>query len=197
MNMCSLEEQRKYYKRHINTIRFKLLFRIFFSKHMMAKLGRDKAYFNYAKGSLAKILKERVDLGVYHNPNASNPYLQYAMLGKFMELPYYAKEEAFVKIKKNIDHIKVLCETFETVIQSQGGFDFMNLSDIFEYMPEDLTRYEKLIQTSCNNNARIAYWNMMNPRYLNGFKRINTKEDLKEDRAMYYQDFLVYEVHHD
>ncbi|MDE5856569.1 MAG: BtaA family protein, partial [Anaeroplasmataceae bacterium] len=137
MRMASLEAQRKYYDKHINNRRFRLLFRIFFSKHVMAKLGRDKTYFNYAKGSLAKILKARVDLGIYHNLNSSNPYLQYAMLGEFKEFPYYAKEEVFDKIKKNIDHIKVLCGTFETVIRNEGNFDFMNLSDIFEYMPED------------------------------------------------------------
>lgn len=194
MRIASLEEQRRYYNKYINNRRFRLLFRIFFSKRVMAKHGRDKTYFNYAKGSLAKILKARVDLGIYHNLNSSNPYLQYAMLGEFKDLPYYAKEEVFDKIKKNIDHIKVLCEDFETVIQSEGNFDFMNLSDIFEYMPEDISQFEKLIQNSCNTNARIIYWNMMNPRYLKGFRRINTKDDLKEDRAMYYQDFIVYEV---
>ncbi|MDE6241021.1 MAG: BtaA family protein [Anaeroplasmataceae bacterium] len=197
MSFASIEEQRKYYNKYINNRRFRLLFRIFFSKKVMAKLGRDKAYFQYAEGSLAKILKERVDLGIYHNLNSSNPYLQYAMLGKFKELPYYAKEEVFDKIKKNIDSIEVKCIDFETVIQNEGNFDFMNLSDIFEYMPEDISQFEKWIQNSCNTNARIAYWNMMNPRYLNGFKRINTKENLKEDRAMYYQDFIVYEVQHD
>lgn len=197
MSFTSLEEQRRYYNKYINNHRFKLLFRIFFSKKVMAKLGRDKAYFQYAKGSLAKILKERVDLGVYHNLNAYNPYLQYAMLGKFKELPYYAKEEVFEKIKKNIDNIEVQCTSFETVIQTQRSFDFMNLSDIFEYMPEDLSHLEGFIQEACNPNARIAFWNMMNPRYLKGFKRINTKEDLIEDQAMYYQDFIVYEVHHD
>ncbi|MDE5547117.1 MAG: DUF3419 family protein, partial [Anaeroplasmataceae bacterium] len=197
MNISSLGEQKKYYNKYINNFRFKLLFRIFFSKHLMSKLGRDKTYFNYAKGSLAKILKERVDLGIYHNLNSSNPYLQYAMLGEFKELPYYAKEDVFHKIKKNIDHIKVLCTDFEDIIQNEGNFDFMNLSDIFEYMPEDISRFEKLIQKSCNKNARIAFWNMMNPRYLKGFRRINAKEDLKEDLAMYYQDFIVYEVQYD
>ncbi|MDE6661467.1 MAG: hypothetical protein K2J93_06565, partial [Anaeroplasmataceae bacterium] len=137
------------------------------------------------------------DLGVYHNLNAYNPYLQYAMLGKFKELPYYAKEEVFYKIKRNIDNIEVKCIDFETAIEAHGNFDFMNLSDIFEYMPEDLSHLENLIQEACNPDARVVCWNMMNPRYLKGLKRMNTKEDLKEDRAMYYQDFIVYEVHHD
>ncbi|MCM1130352.1 MAG: BtaA family protein [Roseburia sp.] len=197
MSFTSIEAQRRYYNKHINNYRFKLLFRIFFSKKIMAKLGRDKAYFQYTKGSLAKLLKERVDLGIYHNLNALNPYLQCAMLGRFKEFPYYAKEEVFEKIKKNIANIEVKCIDFVTAIQNEGNFDFMNLSDIFEYMPKDLSHLENLILASCNSNARIVYWNMMNPRYLQGLTRINTKEDLKEDRAMYYQDYIVYEVHHD
>lgn len=197
MSISTLEEQQKYYNKYINNFRFRLLFRIFFSKRIMAKLGRDKAFFTYAEGSLAKILKARVDLGIEHNLNVFNPYIQYAMLGKFNEYPEYAKEETFNLIKKNIDHIQVFCMDFEQAIQTFDGFDFMNLSDIFEYMPKDISRFEKLISVACNKNAKIVYWNMMNPRILNGFKRINTKEDMKEDRAMYYQDFIVHEVNYD
>lgn len=197
MQIADLEEQKRYYDKHINTWFFKLLFRIFFSKRVMARLGRDKAYFTYAKGSLAKRLKARVDMGIRNVSNATNSYLQYAMLGEFKELPYYAQEEVFLKIKRNIEHITVLHTSFEEAIESYGDFDFMNLSDIFEYMPKDLTHFEQKIQKASSKNARIAFWNMMNPRYFSGLFRLNTEEDLKEDKAMYYQDFIVYEVNHD
>ena len=197
MELDSLGEQRKFYKKYINTWRFKLLFKIFFSKKVMAKLGRDKNFFTYNKGGLAKRLKRRVDLGLLTNLNKENPYLQYAMLNEFKELPYYAKEDVFYKIKKNIQNIKILEISFEDAIKEYSNFDFMNLSDIFEYMPKDIAYFEPLIQNACSKEAILAYWNMINPRYFSGFQRKNNRAELALDRAMYYQDFIVYEVHHD
>ncbi|MDE7264089.1 MAG: BtaA family protein [Anaeroplasmataceae bacterium] len=194
MSCTSLEEQVKQYKKYINNFRFKILFHVFFSKKVMSKLGRDKSFFTYSKGALANQLKERVELGLMSNLNCTNPYLQYAMLNQYKELPYYAKEDVFYKIKRNISHITVAHQSFEEALLEHKEFDFMNLSDIFEYMPEDISGYEELIKKACNPYAKICFWNMMNLREFKGMKRINTKEDLKRDKAMYYQDFLVYEV---
>lgn len=197
MMSSSLEEQKKLYKRDINHLRFSLLFRIFFSKKVMSRLGRDKSFFVYSKGNLSMQLKKRIDMGLTSTLNSTNPYLQYAMLNQFKELPYYAQKETFYKIKRNISNITVIQRTFDEALKEYDSFDFMNLSDIFEYMSKDISRYEELIKNACNPKARIAFWNMMNERAFDGLYRINSKEDLLKDRAMYYQDFLVYEVNYD
>ena len=70
----------------------------------------------------------------------------------------------------------------------------MNLSDIFEYMSQEETiNYEKLIFNSLNPKGRVAFWNMMNERNFNNHQRINTTQDIENDRAFFYGDFLVYE----
>ena len=50
MEQETLEKQKDFYNRKFNNLRFKLMFKLFFSKVVMKKLGRDKDYFKYNKG---------------------------------------------------------------------------------------------------------------------------------------------------
>lgn len=188
----TIEEQRKIYDKKINTIRFKLMFKVFFSKTLMGALGRDKAFFKYSKESLPELLKTRVDTGFYNCLNCKNPYYGYVLTNSYPELPFYLQKENFYKIKKNIDNISVERKTFDEMLTQK--YDFMNLSDIFEYMDVSVMEsYAKRIQDHLNEKGIVAFWNMMNVRQFGGWQRKNGKQDWLEDRAFFYRDFLVYE----
>lgn len=188
----TIEQQREIYKEKINTWRFKLMFRIFFSKKMMAALGRDKAFFKYSKDNLPKILKKRVDTGFNNCLNKKNPYYGYVLNSFYPELPFYLQKENFLKIKANIKNITIYEKTFDEMLNRE--YDFMNLSDIFEYMKEDsMEEYSTLVKEHLSAKGTVAFWNMMNVRQLSGLKRINKNQDYLEDRAFFYRDYLVYE----
>ena len=191
-NATTIEEQRECYSKYICTRRFKFVFKIFFSKKVMKKNGRDKDYFKYSKGHLHTLLKQRVDRGFYNFLNKDNPYFNYVLKNTYEALPFYAEKDNFYKIKKNIDNIEVVQRDFKDVLNKK--YDFMNLSDIFEYMSQEETiNYENLIFNALNPKGRVAFWNMMNERSFNNHQRINTTQDIENDRAFFYGDFLVYE----
>ncbi len=193
MNQDILDEQIKFYNKNFNNCRFKLMFKLFFSKPVMKKLGRDKEYFKYNKGSLSKELKERFEMGIYNNLNKNNPYLQYVIYNKFITLPVYLRKENFEKIKENIDKLEIKNISLIDELENENTYDLMNLSDVFEYLDNDLMElYEEKIDKSLNLKGRIIFWNMQNKReFKNKFKRLNIS--LKDDLAFYYKDLLVYE----
>jgi len=76
----------------------------------------------------------------------------------------------------------------------ENNYDFMNLSDIFEYMDNSkMPYYSDLIAQHLNKDGIVAFWNMMNVRSLSSLKRISGKNEYLKDRAFFYRDFLVYE----
>lgn len=193
MNATTIEEQRQIYETFDNK-RFKRLFKIFFSQHVMSKIGREKAYFKYLEKDLATSLKERVDLGFNNVLNKTNPYMEYIILGSFRTLPEYLKEENFALIRNNLDKIELIYGEFKDVIKMYK-YDFLNLSDIFEYMSEDETlECEKLICENTNLGANIVFWNMLVPREFktNNFQMLESYHDFIKERPFFYQKLYRY-----
>lgn len=193
MNASSLAEQRLLYKK-FNNRRLNILFKIFFSKKVMSYLGRDKDYFKEIKVDLASNLKLRVDKGFNNVLNINNPYMQYIFLGKFISLPEYLKEENFEHIKTNLDKIELHICDFKDALK-MNKYDFLNLSDIFEYMSEEETSYcEKLIIDNTNTDATIVFWNMMVERKFSSdhFEEIDSEKALLEERPFFYQALRRY-----
>lgn len=195
-----VKEQKEYYERVINNKRLKFIFNIFFGFKVMGKLGRDKTFYNYVeeKEKSGDNLKQIFDYGITHIANYNNPYINYVLTNKFKEycLPVYLKEENFQKIKERLDRIKIKnCNLLEL----EGNYDFFNLSDIFEYMSEDEFKENlQKLNTISNKNARIAYYNMQNKRYINKDKFALLKDISKrltrQTKSYFYRDFLVYEI---
>lgn len=190
----TIEEQKEVYKR-FNNKRFKKLFKFFFSEKVMSKIGRNKDYFKYADKDLATTLKERVDLGFNNVLNRENPYMQLIVLGKFLTLPEYLKEENFELIRNNIDKVELVHADFNDVI-TKTKYDFLNLSDIFEYMSEEETqRCEQLISENTNQNAKVVFWNMIVPREFktDKFKLLESDNDFIKERPFFYQKLYRYQ----
>ncbi len=188
----NLEEQKRVYKKYIDNLRLKFLFGIFFSEAVMKRLGRDKEFFRYNSGSLSESLKRRFDTGVENVINGENPYINYALTGNYKALPFYLREENYYKIKKNIADIEIRFATMDEML-ARKQYDFINLSDVFEYLPQNaMADYTEKLRASLNRNGRAAFWNMLNTRAA-GLERINDESDLLRDKAFFYKDFLVYE----
>lgn len=192
MNAKTQEEQIEFYRKKFNNLRFRLMFKLFFSEAVMKRLGRDKEYFKYNEGSLSDMLKRKFETGIYHNLNRENPYLQYVVLNEFKVLPSYLERENFELIKRRIDRLKVQKTEFQIEINSGNKYDFMYLSDIFEYMDEAKTQeLSKAVYDALNIDGQVLFFNMMNERRLTAPLK-EEKLDQKNDRAFYYVDCYSY-----
>lgn len=69
-------ERRAFYDRHWHTLRWRLLFKVFFSRFVMGRLGRDPAFFKYVEGSVADRILARSRYALSELDPADNPYLQ-------------------------------------------------------------------------------------------------------------------------
>lgn len=195
--------QKEFYEKKINNRRLKALFVVYFGSKVMGRLGRDKSFYDYVEDEKdsGKDIRARFEFGISHTKNRSNPYLNYIVNQTFYPecLPTYLQKQNYEKIKRNLDRIELVLGDLRSIKNER--FDFFNLSDIFEYMSDpDFKRNIRHLLTISNDNARIAYWNMQNKRYIQD-KRFSFEKELSEqlfekNRSFFYRDFLIYQRKH-
>ncbi len=198
------EAREDFYAEKWDTWRWRLLFRMFFSRRVMGRHGRDREFFRYVSESdVAGKILERTGYALTELDPAENPYLSWILTGTHRGvLPFALREENFEAIRENLDCLELHCGPVEEVLESGTAFDRFNLSDIFEYLNPDHceTLYEKICE-SASPGARLAYWNMMVPRSRPDrmAERLRPLEELseslhQEDKAFFYSRFIVEEV---
>ncbi len=199
------EKAQKFYDKTWNNWRWRLLFKFFFSRRMMAKHGRDPAFFAYVEGSVSDRVLTRARHGLRELIPYNNPYLSWILNGTHGEaLPLALRKEHFETIRSRIDRIEIHLGSVESALEKHpdNSIDRYNLSDIFEYMNEQET--EKLLRRlhkSGKKGGRLTYWNMLAPRsrpdlmsdMLNPLKELGDQL-LKKDKAVFYSKFIVEEI---
>lgn len=199
----SLEERLKYYDAKWDNFRWRLLFKIFFSRFVMGKMGRDPEFFRYVDTPVSTRILTRAKYALSELPTHNNPYLTYILTGNFSSsLPHYLQAENFAKIKENLTNLILFEGTVQDAALKYGdqGFDGFNLSDIFEYldMPSCKIIFQKLLAKS-RDGARFVYWNMLAPRMLSEhFSEVTYLKDFSSDlfaldKAFFYSSFIVEE----
>ena len=197
-------DRESFYENQWNTWRWRLLFKIFFSRFVMGRLGRDPAFFKYVEGSVADRILTRARHALVELEPSQNPYLNWILTGKYgKRLPHALREKNYDLIRNNLDQITIDPRPLEAVLaDAKEPFDAYNLSDIFEYMSEANTEdLLKNIHQHSNSGARLAYWNMLAPRSRPASltDKINPLPDLSEqlfheDKAFFYSAFIVEEA---
>ncbi|MBI3328268.1 MAG: DUF3419 family protein, partial [Nitrospinae bacterium] len=201
----TLQQRRDFYATHWDTWRWRLAFRIFFSRLVMGRLGRDPRFFRYAQGSVAARLLERARQALTVLNPSHNPYLQWILTGRHTTaLPYALRPENFEPIRRHLDRLEWHCLSLEGVLGTvpHNTIDRFNLSDIFEYM--SLDEYHRLLErvvAAGRSGGRLAYWNMLVPRgrpesmaaHLRPLRHLAQRLHLK-DRAFFYSAFMVEEI---
>jgi S-adenosylmethionine-diacylglycerol 3-amino-3-carboxypropyl transferase len=212
----SLEAQNEFYMRRWNTIRWRMMFRVFFSRFVMGRLGRDPEFFRYVEGSVAERILSRTKHALSELPTDSNPYLRYILTGNYsagsigsdgtresVALPHYLCRENFEAIRSGLDRLTLFHGSIQDAAQLHGddGFDGYNLSDIFEYLDPAIcqTIYRQLLDVG-RSRARWAYWNMLVLRNVPDdlADEVMIHDDLArvllaQDRAWFYSAFVVEE----
>ena len=219
----SRQERIEYYDKYWNNFRWKLMFKLFFSKYIVGKLGRDKEFFRYAEKNISEEMKERSRYALCELNPYENPYINYILTGNYRKdcLPYFLRKENFDKIRKNLHKVEIIQSSVEEYLDNiDYKIDKFNLSDIFEYMSvENYSKLMEKIYDNANEDALLAYWNLIVERNsekldykktdseiavtgkeknVNGRKYERMKElDRKlheKDMTFFYTDFVVEKV---
>jgi S-adenosylmethionine-diacylglycerol 3-amino-3-carboxypropyl transferase len=201
----TLEERQRFYVEQWDTWRWRLMFRFFFSRAVMGRMGRDPAFFNYVQDSVADRILARARHALTMLDPAANPYLQWILLGRHQTaLPYALRPENFEAIRDNLDRFEWHCQSIEDYLEAHPDLavDCYNLSDIFEYMSAE--NYQALLEKLAARGrpgGRLAYWNMLVPRSRPEYlaSRLRPLTDLadqlhQQDKAFFYSRFVVEEV---
>lgn len=199
------QEREAFYTQTWDTWRWRVLFRVFFSRFIMGRLGRDPAFFTYVEGSVAERILTRTRYALTELDPCANPYLQWILLGHHGgALPCYLREEHFTTIRANLDRLKwrlMTIEDFTAEMPSQS-IDAFNLSDIFEYMsPQNTGAILRTLHRVSRPGARLAYWNMLAPRSRPETLaaelvplEAESRKGFERDKAFFYSRFVIEEV---
>jgi S-adenosylmethionine-diacylglycerol 3-amino-3-carboxypropyl transferase len=198
-------DREEFYHKKWDTWRWRMLFRIFCSRFVMGRLGRDSSFFRYVEGSVAERILPRTRHALTVLDPADNPYLQWILNGcHTTALPFALRPENFEPIRNGLDRLEWHCLSLEEFLLRAGAdsIDRFNLSDVFEYMSEDnyLKILEKLVCVG-KPSGRLAYWNMLVPRsrpesMSDCLKSLSEEGErlFKQDKAFFYSAFVLEEI---
>jgi S-adenosylmethionine-diacylglycerol 3-amino-3-carboxypropyl transferase len=201
----SLEERRAFYDEHWDHWRWRLVFRVFFSRFVMSRLGREPAFFEQVEGRVADRLLERARYALTELDPADNPYLQWILTGRHRTArPLALRREHFETIRSRLDRLTWAQASLADYLERQdaNSIDRFNLSDVFEYVPE--RRYHALLDQLARvgrPGGRLAYWNLFVPRSRPASMADRLKPQTAQaealhakDRAFFYGDFVLEDV---
>lgn len=199
------QEQLTFYNKHWNTWRWRLLFKVFFSKYVMGKYGRDPEFLKEVNVKVSDFIFKKAEQQLQSVNAQQNFILQYNLTSSFgNNYPHYLRKENYDTIKQNIGRLKIHKGYAEEAIKQYGKFDYMNLSNIFEYLDtETFSKVANDLINGSNHGARFAYWNLMVPRKISN---INPKQAVyqketsqlltQKDKGFFYNQFIVDEIMH-
>jgi S-adenosylmethionine-diacylglycerol 3-amino-3-carboxypropyl transferase len=205
LNGGTLEERLAFYEQRWDTWRWRAMFRLFFSRSVLGRYGRDPRFFQYVEGAVAERLLARIRQGLIGIDPSENPYVQWILTGRHLSaLPYALRAENFEAIRANLDCLEWRRASVEDFLAGagRGTIDRFNLSDIFEYISEEnyVSALEQLVRAG-RPGGRLVYWNMLVPRSrpatlaasLQPLTELAQRLYLR-DRAFFYSAFIVEEI---
>jgi S-adenosylmethionine-diacylglycerol 3-amino-3-carboxypropyl transferase len=201
-----LEEQRGIFQRRWDNRRWRALFRVFFGKLLLGKLGRDPALFEHIEeGAVGDRLLARVSRAFEKVPVKDNFFVEYILTGRYSGrhgLPPWLEAKNHATLRARLDRLKIIEGRVESVLDDARGFDAFNLSDIFEWMsPADTEKAYARVLGAARPGARLVSWNLLanRERPLSMASRIEVDRERsralsREDRAFFYDRAVVEEV---
>jgi S-adenosylmethionine-diacylglycerol 3-amino-3-carboxypropyl transferase len=208
LSASSLEEQQNLYEKVWNSRRWRLLFRLFFSKFLLGHLGRRPSYFRYVSvENVADELLKRTRRGFSEIPIQSNPFIEYILTGQYRDLershPYLQKSN-FLRLKENLGRMRLFCGSLDEYLHGlkPGSVSKFNLSDVFEYMSEnDFEKIVREIERVSRSDAKLAFWTLLVPRAVPASlkDRVEQNKYVSEklfgtDRTFFYGSFELWRV---
>lgn len=208
MSIEDRDARAKYYDADWNNRRWRALFTVFFGRAVMARLGRDPAFFKYVENrNVGAEFLERARWALVETNPKQNHFLQYALLGEYPNLEYgpvYLRESNFETLRETTAHVKIVRGDVEGHLAtlSADSLSKLYLSDLFEWVSAE--HHEQMLRAICavtRPQGRLIYWNLLVPRSRpeSLASMIDTHDEEaealhKRDLAFVYGDFHVESV---
>lgn len=199
------DERRAFYDDQWNHWRWRGAFRVFFSRFVMSRLGRDPDFFEHVEGRVADRLLDRACYALTELDPSGNPYLQWILTGRHRTArPLALRRKHFETIRARLDRLTWVHTSLEAYLERQDAntIDRFNLSDIFEYV--SASQYHQALDQLARvgrPGGRLAYWNLFVPRSRPAsmadrlVPRTERADELHaQDRAFFYGDFVLEDV---
>ena len=153
--------RRAFYDDTWNTRRWRLLFKLYFGRRLLGRLGRDATFFRHVEpgADVSGGIRDRAEHALATLDPSANPYLRAIVTGGFADdLPLAWRAEHFDVIRDRVDRVTLVRGGIGEV---QGPVDRWNLSDLFEYLsPSDYADLLKRLADRTTPGGRLVYWNM-------------------------------------
>lgn len=195
----SEKEQQDFFNKRWNTWKWRLLFRIFFSRYVMGKFGRDPKFLKQVAVPVSTYILNKAKEHLSSVQCQSNCFLKYILTNQFGSLlPHYAREEHFEQIKINIDKLTIFEGYAEDAFTHFQSFNKFNLSNIFEYMStENFEKSGNYLAKMSEPESRFVYWNLMVDRKLSNIvsglklEQQFINEANKLDKGFFYNSLII------
>ncbi|MDH5250725.1 MAG: BtaA family protein [Cyclobacteriaceae bacterium] len=192
-------QQEQFFHAEWNNRRWRILFKLFFSKFVMGRLGRDPEFLKEVKVPVSTFILDQSKKHLSSVNCQQNYFLQFMLTGQFKTtLPNYARKESFEVIKKKLDRIMIYNGFAEAAFNEYQGFNKFNLSNIFEYMnPAVFRSVSKNLVQNGQPGSRYAYWNLMVPRQMSEINpelvpdREKADTFTQKDNGFFYSKFII------
>jgi S-adenosylmethionine-diacylglycerol 3-amino-3-carboxypropyl transferase len=202
---ATARQRRGFYRQTWNSWRWRLLFRLFFSRFVMGRMGRDPELFRYVRGSVSERILDRTRHALTDLDPARNPYLCWILYGRHHDaLPFALRAENFDAIRDNLGRLHWHCASLADYLgeHPRQRFDAFNLSDIFEYTSaQEYTELLGVLIGASRPGTRLVYWNMLADRSRPAelAERLRPLQDLAtqlhaQDKAFFYSRLVIEEV---
>lgn len=190
------DEQKLFYESKWNTLRWRWLMNIFFSKAIMGRYGRDPEFLKHVKLTVPEYIRQKTEAHIRSGMSTHNYFLHMIYTGNFdAELPFYLREENYEAIRSNIHKLTLSAISAEEAVKTRT-FDTYCLSNIFEYYSdEDFKRLTERWLPFIHSGSCIAYWNLMAPRSFSEqkpdmFRMVDTTSLSAKDKGFFYSRFI-------
>ena len=202
-----LASQAALFEREGLTDAFEQRFRWYYGREMMAKHGRDPAQFVHVTGGDVGLwFFSRFCWALTHTRLRDNFYVQLFCGRRYRDLatgPLWLRPDNLERLRALVDRVEVVTGELEGLLDGSpaGRFSKANLSDVFEYMSEELSgRFFEVLARCLRPGGRVAFWNLLVPRTVPAdlHDRLHVLPELsrrlwERDRSWFYRDFLVAE----
>ena len=195
--LTDLEAQRRLYRDSWDTLRWRVLFRVFFGRRVMERAGRERAFFAEVREErVGDVFRKRAEKALCDLPVATNPYLVW-VLTKQNLVPPYLDDASFFTIRERLDRLQIVEADLDAHLAAAapGTYSAFNLSDCLEYLGEDAAKgLLRHAARAARPGARFVYWNLLVPRDGRGI--LESEAELaaalhQEDRAFFYGRLVV------
>ena len=200
----TLEEQRAFYHERWDTRAWRTLFRVFFSRYLIGRLGRDPAFFKYVEvDQVGETFRRRCEHALCDLPLRENWFIEYILTGTYKQAfpPYLRPENQAALRQRARAALRLEVGSFEEFLprQAESSYSGFYLSDIFEWMSEEAfaALLRQFIRVS-RPGGRLTWRNLLVPRVRPaGLDDLLTVDEPlsrrlhEQDRSFVYGNFVV------